>query len=131
VAVPDPNLPDLNLRSIVLDAPDVRALADFYERLLGWRVTSADDDPTWRRLQPADGGTGIAIQHEPSYVRPTWPAEAGHQQIQLHLDFLVEDVPAACAHAERCGAVLAAWQPDDEVRVYLDPVGHPFCLFDH
>ena len=124
-------MPDLNLRSIVLDAPDVRALADFYERLLGWRVSSDDDDPAWRRLVPAGGGTGIAIQHEPRYERPTWPAEVGHQQMQLHLDFVAEDVPAACAHAEDCGAVLAGWQPDDDVRVYLDPVGHPFCIFDH
>jgi hypothetical protein len=27
------------------------------------------------------------------------------------------------------GAVLAEYQPQDDVRVYLDPAGHPFCLF--
>ena len=118
-----------HLRSVVLDAPDVRALADFYERLLGWRVSTQDDDPTWRRLEPAPGRTGLAVQYEPEFVRPTWPADAGHQQIQAHLDLQVEDMATACAHAEASGAKLAEWQPQDDVRVYLDPVGHPFCLF--
>ena len=27
------------------------------------------------------------------------------------------------------GAVLAEVQPQEGVRVYLDPVGHPFCLW--
>jgi len=33
----------------------------------------------------------------------------------------------------RCGGgsrwVLADFQPHDDVRVYLDPAGHPFCLW--
>ncbi len=28
----------------------------------------------------------------------------------------------------QCGATLADTQPQDDVRVLLDPVGHPFCL---
>jgi catechol-2,3-dioxygenase len=118
----------LDLRSIVLDAPDVHALGEFYRRLLGWPVTSGDDDPTWLRLAPA--GTGIAIQLEPSYDAPVWPSDTTHQQMQLHLDFKVADLAAASEHAERCGAQLAGFQPQDDVRVYLDPVGHPFCLFE-
>jgi catechol 2,3-dioxygenase-like lactoylglutathione lyase family enzyme len=121
---------DLELRSVVLDAPDVRALGEFYQRLLGWKVTSDDDDPTWLRLAPEGGGTGLAIQYEPQYVPPVWPSESDQQQMQLHLDFKIEDLAAAAAHAERCGATLAKWQPDDDVRVFLDPVGHPFCLFE-
>jgi len=27
------------------------------------------------------------------------------------------------------GATLAGFQPQDQVRVCLDPAGHPFCLF--
>jgi len=27
------------------------------------------------------------------------------------------------------GATLADFQPQDDVRVYFDPAGHPFCLF--
>jgi hypothetical protein len=36
---------------------------------------------------------------------------------------------AACAHAQTCGATPAAEQPQEDVRVYLDPDGHPFCLW--
>jgi hypothetical protein len=41
----------------------------------------------------------------------------------------VDDLEKACAHAEMAGATLADFQPQDDVRVYLDPAGHPFCLF--
>jgi hypothetical protein len=47
----------------------------------------------------------------------------------LHLDVHVDDLEAAGAHAVRVGAVLADFQPQEDVRVYLDPAGHPFCLF--
>jgi hypothetical protein len=36
---------------------------------------------------------------------------------------------AAGAHAVAAGAALAEFQPQDDVRVYLGPAGHPFCLF--
>jgi hypothetical protein len=28
------------------------------------------------------------------------------------------------------GATQAAYQPQDDVRVLIDPDGHPFCLFE-
>jgi len=121
----------LELRSVVLDAADVSGLGEFYQRLLGWTVTSDADDPTWLRIAPADGGTGIAVQYEPHYAPPVWPADTVHQQMQLHLDLKVDDLTGACAHAEAVGARLAEFQPQDDVRVYLDPVGHPFCLFEN
>jgi len=121
----------LELRSVVLDAQDVRALGEFYQRLLGWTVTSAADDPTWLRIAPAEGGTGLAVQYEPEYRAPVWPADTTHQQMQLHLDLQVDSLADAAAHAESVGATLAEFQPQDDVRVYLDPVGHPFCLFEN
>jgi catechol 2,3-dioxygenase-like lactoylglutathione lyase family enzyme len=124
-------MPQLQLRSVVLDAPDVTALGEFYRRLLGWSITSQEDDPTWLRLAPPDGGTGLAIQAEPKFVPPVWPSDTTHQQMQLHLDLQVDELPAASAHAESCGASLAEFQPQDDVLVYLDPTGHPFCLFEH
>ena len=121
----------LELRSVVLDAPDVRVLGEFYQRLLGWHVTSDADDPTWLRIAPVDGGTGLAVQYEPDYRPPVWPADTTHQQMQLHLDLKVDSLPDACAHADTVGARLAEFQPQEDVRVYLDPVGHPFCLFEN
>jgi hypothetical protein len=32
-------------------------------------------------------------------------------------------------HAAETGAVLAEFQPQDGVRVFLDPAGHHFCLY--
>ena len=47
----------------------------------------------------------------------------------MHLDFQVDDLDAAVAHAVDLGAQEAELQPQDDVRVLLDPVGHPFCLY--
>ena len=49
--------------------------------------------------------------------------------MMVHLDVEVGHLRAAGAHALAAGAVLAEHQPQDHVRVYLDPAGHPFCLF--
>jgi catechol 2,3-dioxygenase-like lactoylglutathione lyase family enzyme len=119
--------PSIRFRATVLNSPDPQALARFYSKLLGWPL--ADDAPDWARLEHPDGGTTLSFQIEEIYVRPVWPAARGEQQMQLHLDFLVEDLHAASAHAEACGATLASYQTDDDLRVYLDPDGHPFCLF--
>jgi hypothetical protein len=40
----------------------------------------------------------------------------------------VEDLEAAVDHAKELGAREAGYQPQETVRVMLDPVGHPFCL---
>lgn len=58
-----------------------------------------------------------------------WPGAPGEQQMTAHLDIAVDDLDAAGAHAEAAGAVLAEFQPQEDVRVYLDPAGHPFCLY--
>jgi catechol 2,3-dioxygenase-like lactoylglutathione lyase family enzyme len=117
----------MTLSGIVLDSPDARVLADFYRQLLGWEVKQ--DDPDWVMLSAPDGGAGLSFQTETAYVRPTWPAGPGDQQMMIHLDIEVDDLDAAGTHARSVGAVLAEYQPQDDVRVYLDPAGHPFCLF--
>jgi catechol 2,3-dioxygenase-like lactoylglutathione lyase family enzyme len=119
--------PLMTLSTVVLDAPDAHALADFYRRLLGWEVERAEDH--WIKISPPDGGTALSFQTEPNYVRPTWPSVTDEQQMMLHLDIRVEDLDVAGAHAVAAGAVLADFQPQDDVRVYLDPAGHPFCLW--
>ena len=49
--------------------------------------------------------------------------------MMTHLDIAVEDVASAVAWAVEAGATLASYQPQEHVRVLLDPAGHPFCLF--
>jgi catechol 2,3-dioxygenase-like lactoylglutathione lyase family enzyme len=119
--------PRMTLTATVLDSPDARALADFYHRLLGWTV--GQDEPDWVTLRAPDGGSGLSFQTEAAYVRPIWPAGPDDQQMMTHLDIEVDDLDAAGAHAVTAGATLAEYQPQDDVRVYLDPVGHPFCLW--
>ncbi|GAA2499564.1 VOC family protein [Terrabacter carboxydivorans] len=113
---------------VVLDAPDASALAHFYERLLGW--TLFRDTPSWATLAPSDThGYNLSFQTEPNYVRPVWPSEPGRPIMMLHLDLEVDDLDAAVAYAVELGAVLAGFQPQEDVRVMLDPAGHPFCLY--
>jgi len=49
--------------------------------------------------------------------------------MMAHLDFEVTDLRAETARAVNLGATLAAHQPQENVRVLLDPAGHPFCLY--
>ncbi|GAB2632775.1 VOC family protein [Streptomyces capparidis] len=119
--------PRLTLAATVLDAPDAHELASFYRRLLGWTVQ--EDEEHWVKIGPPDGGPGLSFQTEPRFVPPCWPAAPDEQQMMLHLDFEVPDLPAAVRHATGLGATLAEYQPQDDVRVLHDPAGHPFCLF--
>jgi hypothetical protein len=113
---------------VVLDAPDVAVLATFWSTLLGWPISSQDENGA--AMAPEDNGVAyLSIQLEEQYVRPTWPARPGKQQMSLHLDFEVVDLQAAVAHALELGAELPDFQPQENVRVLLDPAGHPFCLY--
>ena len=117
----------MTLAAVVLDSPDAHELASFYERLLGWK--REQDETDWVRLAAPGGGAGLSFQTESAYVAPVWPAGPGDPQMSLHLDIEVDDLDAASAHAVAAGATVADFQPQDDVRVHLDPAGHPFCLF--
>ena len=113
------------MRTIVLDCPDPQMLARFYGELLGWEVTYADDD--WVNL--AGPGGKLSFQLAPGYVAPTWPDPKVPQQ--FHVDVTVDDIDAAEQAVLALGATKTEEQPgipDGNWRVYLDPVGHPFCL---
>lgn len=112
---------------VVVDAPDAPALAKFYGDLLGWKTYV--DTPEDAGISPDDGVTYLAFQTSPTYQRPVWPNAPGAQQMMLHLDFEVEDLAVAVEDAIALGAELADFQPQDNVRVLLDPAGHPFCLY--
>jgi catechol 2,3-dioxygenase-like lactoylglutathione lyase family enzyme len=121
--------PVARLTAPVLGTPDPRGLARFYQRLLGWPIR--DDEAEWATLRPEDGSTGLSFQLEADHVPPVWPPEPGAQQMQLHLDLQVDDLDAASAVAEEAGARRLGGHEDENevVRVYADPAGHPFCLF--
>ena len=112
-----------------LDCPDPLELAKFYAALTGLEVEPLGDVPpaevTWIELLN-EGQATIAFQKIPSYVAPRWPE--GPPPQQLHLDFSVDDLDKGEAHALKLGATKAEFQPGESFRVFLDPVGHPFCL---
>ncbi|MEO3977942.1 VOC family protein [Streptomyces sp. CAU 1734] len=119
--------PRLSLASIVIDCRDAHALAGFYGRLLGWEVRSSEAD--WVHLRSPDGALGLSFQSEPGYEPPHWPEVRGAQQKMLHLDIRVDDLDSAARLAVSLGATEAGDREHDDVRVLLDPAGHPFCLF--
>jgi hypothetical protein len=112
---------------VVLDAPDAPALARFYGELLGWKVSGTG--PAWATVAPPDGVAYLGFQTSATYRTPVWPSAEGEQQMMMHLDFEVSDLGAAVAHAVELGAREAGYQPQEHVRVMLDPAGHPFCLY--
>ncbi len=120
------------LRLTALDCPDPLALADFYSQLTGLAVEPlgdfSPDDVTWIELLNGDAPT-LAFQKVDNYVAPGWPVSPVPQQ--LHLDFVVDDLDAAEVHALAIGAHKHGVQPGTTFRVYLDPVGHPFCFVLH
>jgi catechol 2,3-dioxygenase-like lactoylglutathione lyase family enzyme len=117
----------LTLTTVNIGAPDPLALARFYERLLGWQVT--DQEPDFVIVSNPAGGVAVSFQAESGYTPPVWPAGPGDQQMMMHLEIRVDDLDAAVRHAIEAGATFADFQPQDDVRVCLDPVGHPFCLW--
>jgi hypothetical protein len=80
-------------------------------------------------LAAPGGGAGLSFQTEKLYARPVWPSRSDRPQMSVHLDIRVEDLDLASAHAVQAGATLAEFQPQEHVRVFLDPDGHPFCLY--
>lgn len=136
-----PGFPDL--RQVVLDCTDARALAEFYRRLLGLRYRPGDDPPPagepdpagrdWLVLQDATGTARVAFQQVAALPEATWPD--GPVPQQLHLDLTVPTVQELDAQHERAvslGARLLedrSGDPEEPLRVYADPAGHSFCVF--
>lgn len=115
------------LTTVSISAPDPGVPARFYQQLLGWEIKAEERDRIL--LKAAGGGVGIAVQREEDHVRPRWPAGPFDQQMMMHLEIRVEDLERAGAKAVALGAVLAGHQPQEDVRVYFDPAGHPFYLW--
>jgi catechol 2,3-dioxygenase-like lactoylglutathione lyase family enzyme len=133
------------LRQVVLDTTDVRGLAEFYRAFLGLRYRPGDEPPTsgepdpngrdWLVLCDADGTRRMAFQQVEQLTESTWPDPTVPQQ--LHLDLTVTSVAELDAQHERALALGARLRydrsddPDEPLRVYADPAGHPFCVFVH
>jgi catechol 2,3-dioxygenase-like lactoylglutathione lyase family enzyme len=137
----EPGYPEL--RQVVLDTTDARRLAEFYRRLLGLAYRPGDEPPPpgepdpagrdWLVLLDRSGRPGVAFQQVAELPEVTWPDAEVPQQ--LHLDLTVPtaaDLDRQHDRALSLGARLLLDRSDDPeelLRVYADPAGHPFCIF--
>ena len=128
---------------MVLDCTDARALAEFYRQLLGLQYRPGDEPPAAGQLDPAGhdwlvlrdstGANRLAFQQVAQLSEVTWPE--GPIPQQLHLDLTVptmEDLDSQHERALTLGARLLrdrSDDPEEPLRVYADPAGHPFCIF--
>jgi catechol 2,3-dioxygenase-like lactoylglutathione lyase family enzyme len=131
------------LRQVALDCTDARLLAEFYRQLLGFRYRPGDEPPAagepdpmgqeWLVLQDAASTTRVAFQQVAELPEATWPV--GPRPQQLHLDLTVPTTADLDVQHERAlflGARLLcdrSHDPEEPLRVYADPAGHPFCIF--
>jgi catechol 2,3-dioxygenase-like lactoylglutathione lyase family enzyme len=132
-----------SFRSVVLDTSDARGLAEFYRHLLGFRYRDGDERPPFGQPDPigsdflmlVDPFTGmrLAFQQVEGLQRSTWPSSDVPQQ--LHLDLSVSDAVELATQRDRAlslGATLLDDRSDDPrelLYVFVDPAGHPFCIF--
>jgi catechol 2,3-dioxygenase-like lactoylglutathione lyase family enzyme len=131
------------IAQVVLDCKDLRALAEFYRQLLDMRYRKGDEpesggpeaggeEKDWLVLRSETGGTGMAFQRVDELHESTWPDDTIPQQ--LHLDMIVpsaEDLEAQHDRVLSLGGRLLYDRfddPDEQLRVYADPTGHPFCI---
>jgi catechol 2,3-dioxygenase-like lactoylglutathione lyase family enzyme len=131
------------LLQVVLDCTHARALAEFYRHLLGLRYRPGDEPPAagepdpngqdWLVLLDVSGHRRLAFQQVAALPEATWPEDGQPQQ--LHLDMTVETVSDLDAQHQRVlalgGRLLydRSDDPEEPLRVYADPAGHPFCVF--
>ena len=131
------------IRQTVLDTTDPRPLAEFYRQLLGLAYRPGDEPPDpgqpdprgqdWLVLRDTSGTARLAFQKVAELPEVIWPD--GPVPQQLHIDTTVPtaaDLDVAHQQALALGARLLedrSDDPEEPIRVYADPAGHPFCIF--
>src|SRR5690348_3568532 len=72
-----------------------------------------------RRFSPLPRDPSMSCSSRRSDTRVPWPPADGQQRPMMHFDFQVGDLDSAVAEAVALGASVAAYQPQDNVRVLL------------
>ncbi|MDZ7748667.1 MAG: VOC family protein [Halofilum sp. (in: g-proteobacteria)] len=102
------------LGAIVIDCQgDIDAAGTFWSGVFGYTVTSAADDPKYRRLESPPGEVDMLLQ------------DVAHAS-RVHLDIETNDIEAEAARLEGLGARRV-----ERIRDWLvmeAPTGHRFCL---
>ncbi|PBC59660.1 extradiol dioxygenase [Streptomyces sp. Tue6028] len=111
---------------VVLDCVEPEKLAAFYKQLLDAEETDASANRV--EIRGADG-VRLAFRRDVTAAPPSWPRP--ENSLQVHLDFLVEDLDEAERRVIGLGGrpieTKDAAGPFEE-RGYADPAGHSFTL---
>lgn len=129
---------EIRLGGICLDCGDAEEMARFYSAVFGWEETARDDSSSrlggsgWICMNGPPGGPTVSFQAEEWYEPPSWPESVGAQTKMMHFEVGTDDLDHAVEAVVQWGGRVAPHQPPDrdpaELRVMLDPAGHPFCL---
>lgn len=112
----------IQFSGVTVNAPDALALASFYAEITRG---VAKGNEHWAITTGPDGDIGF--QQVADFRPPQWPD--GEVPMQLHLEFLVDDLEATETRVLAAGATRFSYQPNsDHCFVYADPADHPFCL---
>lgn len=111
---------------VVLDCAEPEKLAAFYAELLDGEETRAT--PNLVEITGA-AGTKLGFRRDANATPPSWPRP--ENSLQVHLDFLVEDLDEAELRVIGLGGRALETRdtsgPHQE-RGYADPSGHSFTL---
>lgn len=113
--------------NIVIDCHDASIMADFYSKLMNWKLTHPRTREGWSAITSPTNMCFI-FQEVEGYQPPVWPWEEGKQGQMQHLDLFVNNLEEGIAHAIKCGAKIADEQYFKTSKTMIDPAGHPFCI---
>ena len=120
----------ISFDKVVLDCKDPLALAQFYCKLLGWKIGLNCEQIVI--IGSEDSNVDIGFQPNEDYVPPVWPEENGKQQQMLHIDFAIPQskLQEWIDYVIELGGKKSEFQyvKDGDGAVMFDPEGHPFCL---
>ncbi|WP_128374605.1 VOC family protein [Streptomyces cavernae] len=119
-------MPLVTTAVVVLDCAEPERLAGFYKELLETDETEA----TANRVEiKGDDGTRLAFRRDVNATPPSWPRP--ENSLQVHLDFLVEDLDEAERRVVSLGGRPLTTRDADgpfEERGFADPAGHSFTM---
>ena len=115
----------IRIQCVCVDCTDPRRLADFWQAVLDWRQTFADDDEV--ALEPPAGSHEDGVAADLLFLRVPDPKSVKNR---LHLDLRPTDQAAEVDRLIALGAtrVDVGQSPGVSWVVLADPEGNEFCV---
>jgi hypothetical protein len=115
----------LRWECICIDSTDPTTLGSWWAELLGWRITSGEDDEVV--LEPPAGSPADGVSPDILFLRVP---EAKTVKDRIHIDLRPDNHAAEVVRAEAMGArrVDVGQGTDKSWVVLADPEGNEFCI---